>query len=145
MTVPEYNPADINRIWRQKRIPVVVRSGKPKQGLRLRLPYAEDNRQWLRNGRRTDPSWNDAKAYWEIPKKWFNDFVDRALARYGRLYVIQPHREQEICAPACWNARGHECECSCLGAHHGTGREAGGSRSRKLSPRAGTTSTWPAG
>ena len=24
-------------------------------------------------------------AYWELPKSWFNDFVDRAPQRYGRV------------------------------------------------------------
>lgn len=31
-------------------------------------------------------------AYWELPKSWFNDLVDRALQRYGKVYIIQPYR-----------------------------------------------------
>jgi hypothetical protein len=29
-----------------------------------------------------------ADAYRELPKSWFNDFVDRALQRFGKVYII---------------------------------------------------------
>ncbi|WP_198945547.1 hypothetical protein [Gluconobacter sp. DsW_056] len=79
--------------------------------------------QWLQNARRTTPSWIASHKFWEIPKAWFDDFVNRALQKYGRLYVIQPYREQEICSPSCQNAKGHECQCSCMGVHHGAGSD----------------------
>ena len=50
-------------------------------------------------------------------------FSDRALQRYGKVYIIQPYREQEICARACQEALGHECQCSCMGANHGIGND----------------------
>ena len=116
-------------IWAQSRIPVVLRRDGAGEQLRVRLPHDKSNRQWLQNGR---PKSHGAiwfgdmdKRYWELPKAWFNDFVDRALVRYGRLYVIQPYREKEICAPACWNAVGHECQCSCMGYNHGSGNAEG--------------------
>lgn len=34
--------------------------------------------------------------------------------------MIQPHSVFGKCAPACWNAQGHEYQCSCLGANHGS-------------------------
>ncbi|MEP1497973.1 MAG: hypothetical protein ABJK50_20985, partial [Pseudophaeobacter sp.] len=37
--------------------------------------------------------------------------------------IIQPYREQEICARACQEALGHECQCSCMGANHGAGND----------------------
>ncbi|WP_271621413.1 hypothetical protein [Bradyrhizobium sp. CCBAU 51745] len=77
----------------------------------------------LPNGRRTPPEWIGTDAYWELPKSWFNDFVDRALQRYGKVYIIQPYREQEIWARACQEAQGHECQCSCMGANHGIGND----------------------
>jgi hypothetical protein len=46
------------------------------------------------NGGRAVPP----RAGWEIPKAWFNDTVDRALARFGKVYIVQPFREQEICS-----------------------------------------------
>ena len=118
-----HSKSELNRVWSQKRIPVVLRRTGKGQRIRIRLPYAEENRQWLRNDRRVSPEWNAKEQYWEIPKAWFNDFVERALKRFGKLYVIQPYRAQEKCAPACQNATGHECQCSCMGANHGVGND----------------------
>lgn len=58
---------------------------------------------------------------WKLPLSWLNRFVDGTLDRYGRVYVVQPFREMEKCAPACRNAVGHDCQCSCMGANHGAG------------------------
>lgn len=113
----------LRAVWNQKTSPVVLRRGGKGQLLRARLPYSEDNRRWLQDGRRSKPTWSDEHKCWELPKAWFNGFVERALRRYGELYIIQPYREQEKCAPACLNARGHECQCSCMGANHGAGND----------------------
>jgi len=110
-------------VWSQGRIPVVMRRTGKGQLLRARLPYAGTNREWLQNGRRRKPIWISTRRFWELPKAWFNDFVDRSLERYGRVYIIQPYREQEKCAPACQNAIGHECQCSCMGRYHGVGND----------------------
>ena len=75
----------LKHVWEQGRIPVVLRrTGKGKR-LRVRLPYAETNRQWLQNGRRTSPEWVADGKYWELPKAWFNDFVERSLHQYGKV------------------------------------------------------------
>jgi hypothetical protein len=113
----------LNYVWGQEWIPVALRRKGKGQRLRVRLPFAETNRQWLQNGRRLSPDWIASKKYWELPKAWFNDFVERSLAKYGKVYVIQPYREQEKCAPACQNATGHECQCSCMGLYHGAGND----------------------
>src|SRR6516164_1566987 len=107
-------------VWSQKDAPVILRRNGP---CRARLPFAADNRHWLRDNRRTNPDWITAGQYWEFPRAWFNDFVDRALVRYGKVWIIQPYRDKEICARSCMNALGHECHCSCLGANHGLGVE----------------------
>ena len=111
--------------WNQSTIPIVLRRGGRGQLLRVRLPYSDNNWAWLRNGRRAKPTWKDSQKYWELPKAWFNDFVNRALRKYGKVYIVQPYREQEICARACMEATGHECQCSCMGANHGSGVEKG--------------------
>lgn len=108
-------------VWNQNLIPVVLRRSGRGERIRARLPYAEDNRDWLRHSRRTEPTWINGYQCWEFPKSWFNDFVDRALRRFGSIYVVQPYQEQEICAAACRNALGHACQCSCMGANHGAG------------------------
>ena len=115
------NRQRIEHIWLRtsKFVPVLYRRGK---GFRLliRMPYANDNRSWLRNGQKYKPEWIPKLSRWVVPKAWFNTLVKRMLERYGKVYVIQPYREQEKCAPACWNAEGQECECSCMGEYHGT-------------------------
>ena len=113
----------LKKIWNQSDIPVILRRGGKGQRLRLRLPFSRSNRLWLQNGKSKSPEWMANGSYWEVPKVWFNDLVNRSLEHYGKLYVIQPYREQEKCAPACWNAQGHECQCSCMGANHGSGNE----------------------
>lgn len=115
---------NLNIIWGQNRIPVIYRRGTGFQ-LLLKLPYMEANRSWLKNHRRNNPKWNQIKKTWEIPSAWFNDTVERSLKRWGKVYIIQPISHQEICAPACWNAQGHECQCSCLGKNHGASNPYG--------------------
>lgn len=119
----ESNSNELKHVWGQKGMPVVLRRNGKGEKLRVRLPFSDDNRHWLQNGRRTTPAWSGKHQCWELPKAWFNDFVTQALNRYGKLYVIQPYREQEKCSPACLNATGHECECSCMGANHGAGND----------------------
>jgi hypothetical protein len=117
------NEQQLKKVWNQKLIPVVLRRTGKGERLRVRLPEGDANDNWLQNGRRIAPEWNDSERYWELPKAWFDDFVDRSLDRFGKVYIIQPYREQEKCAPACLNAAGHECECSCMGANHGAGND----------------------
>src|SRR4051794_38442786 len=72
---PRYTPIDrltLSHVWKQKQIPVVLRRTGHGERLRARLPFADDNREWLQNGRRKPPKWVDGtKAYWELPKSWF--------------------------------------------------------------------------
>lgn len=114
------NVHDLRAVWNQGRIPVLLRGGKGHP-LKARLPFAVDNRPWLASCGRRNPIWHKIKKYWELPASWFNELVERALKRFGKVYIIQPYRIQEKCAPACWNATGHECECSCMGQNHGAG------------------------
>ena len=114
---------DLIRIWNQGHIPVIVRGGR-LQPLVVRLPYAQGNREWLQQDRRSKPKWLRAAKTWGIPKSWFEDTVRRTLDRFGAVYVIQPVKPEK-CAPACWNALGALCECSCMGANHGSGNPVG--------------------
>lgn len=133
MTVKLPNEEEIRlkQIWNQKLIPVVLRRGGKGERLRLRLPtkkaehrYEVYDFDWLKGCGKSLPDWNKKLSCWELPKLWFNEIVNSALSKYKRIYVIQPFREYEICAPACQNAVGHECSCSCMGEHHGTGGDS---------------------
>jgi hypothetical protein len=114
---------ELKRVWSQREIPVILRRTGKGEKLRARIPRARGDFDWLRNGRHQAPFWNSDLDCWELPKAWFNDFVERALGSFGRVYVIQPYREEEKCSPACQNAHGHECECSCMGQYHGAGND----------------------
>jgi hypothetical protein len=106
-------------IWRQSQIPVIYRRGRGLP-LMVRLPYSPDNFDWLRNENRRKPEYDRQYKCWYVPSSWFDDLIRRTLQKFGRVYVIQPFRALEKCAPACWNAQGFECECSCLGMNHGS-------------------------
>ena len=42
----------LNYVWKQKQIPVVLRRTGHGERLRVRLPFDDDNREWIQNGRR---------------------------------------------------------------------------------------------
>jgi len=126
----------IREVWRQAEkpggIPVVFKRG-PDKRIMLRLPSNSDpmayhdwmgNRDWLHGANTRHPLWNPGKRCWEVPRTWFDMIVFACLARYGKSYIIHGYREKETCAPACWNARGFDCNCSCMGEHHGMGNPA---------------------
>ncbi|NQZ49514.1 MAG: hypothetical protein HRT95_04795 [Moritella sp.] len=107
------------KVWRQKLVPVIYREEKGRP-LLVRLKYSDYNRQWLQKLGRSYPEWNSQYHHWEVPKSWFNDLVECLLKRCGQLYVIQSYNENEKCCFACQNAIYHICQCSCMGANHGS-------------------------
>jgi hypothetical protein len=121
MATPLQNAA---ALWKQHAIPVVYRP-EGREPLLVHLPYRPDNGAWLRGQHRRRPAWVAQYKGWQAPKAWFDDVVSQCLLRFGHVYVIQPYRVQETCAPACWQAHGFTCECSCLGANHGCQQPAG--------------------
>ena len=114
----------LRRVWKQATVPVIYRP-EPGEPLRVKLPYGTANRAWLQASGRIHPVWIAKGTYWEVPQAWFNDLVNRSLDKFGRVYIIQPFREQEKCAPACWAATGEICQCSCMGANHGMNSPGG--------------------
>lgn len=116
---------DSRAIWNNGAVPVILRRGG-SQPIRLRLRYADDNRNWLRDGwRKRVPEWIARGKYWELPASRFNDIVVMFLERFGSVYIIQPYRQKEVCATSCMKAEGFVCQCSCMGANHGSGVTGG--------------------
>jgi hypothetical protein len=76
------------RIWSQTRVPVILHQGTGKP-LLVRVPYAQDNRPWIRGDCRNQPTWDAARKQWETPRAWFNRLIDQALERHGQVYVVQ--------------------------------------------------------
>ena len=109
----------LDSIWAQEAIPVffATRNGP----LLIRLPEDPQNYSWLKRGRRRSPTRNVDYQSWEAPKAWLDELVPRTLAKYRRLYLIQPRSKRAKCVPACWHAKGYICVCSCGGANHGSG------------------------
>lgn len=116
--------SNLRAIWHQGHTPVVFRRQRPS-GLLVKVPYAVGNKEWLRDDQRNKPAWIPKHDAWEVPQSWFERVVRLCLRRYGSCYVVQLHRERQVCAPACWNAEGLDCECSCMGANHGSGHPGG--------------------
>jgi len=117
-------PKTIKNVWRQTVIPVIYRS--PSKGkVLLKLPFSKDNRTWLIYNRKRSPEWLPNYKCWKVPRSWFSSLVEQTLKKHRKIYIIQPYRIQEKCAPACWNAEKHECQCSCMGANHGMGNPGG--------------------
>lgn len=97
---------------------------RPVQGrLIIKMPFARDNRQWLKNtlGSRIRPDWNKELKRWEIARNHFGPVVEALANRLGEIDVYVDFRQAERCDTRCRNARSRECTCSCLGRHHGRG------------------------
>ena len=109
----------LKAIWNQRTAPVLLRRLGCRP-LALRVPDRTSNLDWVRDGRRRTPLWMEQGSYWELPRAWFNSLVVQLLDEFDRVYTIQPFRSQQKCAPACWNALGEDCECSCMGERHGS-------------------------
>jgi len=110
------------QIWRNGRIPVVYRPGR-REYLLARIPFTGESILWLAGEGKHRIEFNPRFKAWEIPPTRLNDIIKRCLNRFGETWLIQSYREFEKCAPACWNAEGFDCQCSCLGENHGSGRE----------------------
>lgn len=97
---------------------------RPLEGrLVIKMPYAKDNRQWLKDtlGTRIRPDWNKELKRWEIARSHFGPVVEALANRLGRIDVWMDFKKVERCDTRCRNARSRECTCSCLGKHHGQG------------------------
>jgi hypothetical protein len=110
---------DILPIWNQKKLPVIFRPAR-SETLKIRLPFAKGNSAWLQGDRQHRQKWNEKWKCWETPRSWFDDIGKKCVAQFGRVYVIHTYRLSEKCAPRCWEAERLECQCSCMGANHGS-------------------------
>jgi hypothetical protein len=117
--MPEMSRPEAIAIWRNGRVPVVFKPDKSAPIL-VRVPFTSSNREWLLGSGRLI-SWLEKYSAWELPVSRFAAIVGLALARYGSVYLIQAFRRLQKCAPACWNAKGPDCECSCMGENHASG------------------------
>ena len=121
---PEEDKSQARAVWRQSKIPIVFRRERPAP-LLAKIPFATGNLEWLRDDQTRKPVWDAQHKAWEIPQAWFDRTIRLCLRRYEKCYVVQLFRERQVCAPACWDASGMDCECSCMGSNHGGGKPTG--------------------
>lgn len=119
------DPSYLMKIWRQSSTPVLYFSREPGEKIRVKLPYSKDNRVYISKFGSHRTEWDSKHSCWLTPKAWLKALVEGLLDDYGKLYFIQPYRPMEKCAPACWDAQGYDCQCSCLGVNHGGGDPGG--------------------
>jgi len=111
--------------WNQHSVPVILRRKRTREGnpvLRIRLPRRHTNYGVLKGDKpqNRNPEYRSEGDFWEIPYSRLNDIVRILVAYYGQVILMQPVKHRQVCARACMEAAGFECECSCLGANHGS-------------------------
>lgn len=126
----ELDEQRIKSIWNNDDTSIILRRGGKGEKLRIRVCGRKvrdyGDKEWLRNDRRIKPIWNHRLRCWETPKAWFDKLVRGFIETDGRVYVVQPYCEQEKCSPSCQKAKGHECQCSCMGEYHGVSNASAG-------------------
>lgn len=88
------------------------------------MPYARGTRGWLRSvcGAGTRPEFDRARKAWTVARPHFRRVVDALADRYGSVDVYMDHTARTVCGKLCWEAKGDDCDCACLGDNHGQGR-----------------------
>jgi hypothetical protein len=89
----------------------------------LALPYAKGTRFLLREvcGPGTRPEFDRARKAWLVARPHFRKVVEALALRYGTVPVTTDHTVRHACDSKCWDAKGGECECHCLGDNYGGG------------------------
>lgn len=97
----------------------VPRSGR----VLLRLPRrnVRANRGWLHAvcGDRARHEFSRAHEAWAVSRSHLSPLIDATVARFGKAVLLRATTAREQCDVRCREARGDECQCACLGAHHG--------------------------
>lgn len=91
--------------------------------IQLRMPYDPANRRWLHQtlGDRIQPVWDKPGRRWLIARAHFGVLVDALVDRFGVVDVDAEFSTAQKCDRRCMEATGDDCECSCMGEHHGGG------------------------
>lgn len=116
---------DAKKAWNQKERPVILRCRKSNgrnQKLRIRLPERGEHFTLLKGSNKFNhkPVYIASGKFWEVSYQRLNELVEVLAKFYGEVILMQPVKEKQVCARKCMEANGFECECSCLGANHGS-------------------------
>lgn len=108
--------------------PHIYRPLQPER-MRLWMPHqGGSNRSWLHAalGARIQPVYDSPSGRWLIARPHFTVLVDALLDRFEQVDVSAEFSATQKCDTRCRNAEGDDCDCSCLGEHHGGGLWGGG-------------------
>lgn len=97
----------------------VVRVWLPVHGQVIaKLPPRRANRRWMHEtvGIRS-PEFDGDR--WTLPRSSLVRLVTAAVDRFGFIVLWRDMSKLSRCTRACLEATGVECQCSCLGQHHG--------------------------
>ena len=122
MAGTEEGVKEAGTVWNQSTTPVAFRTAK---NLYARMPPKLGALGWLHRPGKRKPLWCRNKMCWRIPVSWLDWFIETAIEKNGACFVIREIKKREQCAPACWNAKGADCQCSCMGANHGQNEPGG--------------------
>lgn len=105
VTAPGTGP--VAKVWLPRKEEVVAK-----------IPARKGNRRWLHEtvGIRS-PQFEEDR--WLLPRSSLTRLVTAAIDRYGFVVLWRDVSSLSRCDRRCLEATGAECQCSCLGEHHG--------------------------
>lgn len=87
-----------------------------------KIPARKGNRHWLKvTVGILSPKLEDDR--WTLPRNCLVQLVTAAIDRFGFVVLWRDMSKLSRCTRACLEAQGAECDCSCMGAHHGQNSE----------------------
>jgi hypothetical protein len=97
----------------------------PREGQVIaKIPPRKGNYRWLHHHLAIRSPRLDGDR-WHLPRNCLLKFVTAAVDRYGYVAVYRDMSKLSRCNRLCLEAQGMECDCSCMGAHHGTADSGG--------------------
>jgi hypothetical protein len=107
------------RLLRESGVRPVARAWLPRSGqVVAKIPALKGNHRWLHEsvGIRSPRLEGDR---WFLPRSCLTRLVIAAVDRYGFIAVWRDMSKLSRCTRACLEATGIDCDCWCLGVHHG--------------------------
>lgn len=95
---------------------------RPVRGrVAIKMPFAKNNRAKLHAmlGERIQPEWDGQAKRWMVARSHFDAIVEALAEKLGRIDVFIHFTSTERCDTNCRGAKHRECNCQCLGRHHG--------------------------
>ncbi|MBD3004674.1 hypothetical protein [Streptomyces sp. 5-10] len=92
-------------------------------------PFVEGgSRKFLKEliGSRSRLDWDKERKRWLMSRQHMAKVIDGCLRRWSRVELRRQYLETQRCDVRCQQAKGDDCECSCMGLMHGSRAVGGG-------------------